>query len=265
MTGKVAPRFDRYIGIDYSGAQTPTSSLRGLRVFMATGENEPAEVLPPPGPRLYWTRRGIGEWLVERFNETIPTLAGIDHSFSFPACYFEKHDLPRDWNAFLLDFCTHWPTDGDRIFVDLFRDGIDYPASVRTGDTRWRRIAEVRSGSAKSVFHFDVPGSVAKSTHAGLPWLRYIRNATGGKVHFWPFDGWELPADRSVLVEIYPALCRAYRPKKELTADQADAYAAASWIQTTDRTGMLPMYLEPVMTKHERAVAEYEGWILGVR
>jgi len=31
------PQFERYIGIDYSGAQTPTSSLKGLRVFAAEG------------------------------------------------------------------------------------------------------------------------------------------------------------------------------------------------------------------------------------
>jgi hypothetical protein len=27
--------FERYIGIDYSGAQTPKSSLKGLRVYEA--------------------------------------------------------------------------------------------------------------------------------------------------------------------------------------------------------------------------------------
>ena len=41
---------------------------------------------------------------------------------------------------------------------------------------RWRRLTEERSGSAKSVFHFDVQGSVAKFTPAGIPWLRYIRD-----------------------------------------------------------------------------------------
>ena len=29
------PAFARYIGIDYSGAQTPTASLKGLRIYMA--------------------------------------------------------------------------------------------------------------------------------------------------------------------------------------------------------------------------------------
>lgn len=44
----VAQGLQQYIGIDYSGVQTPTSSLKGLRVFMADRENLPEEVQPPP-------------------------------------------------------------------------------------------------------------------------------------------------------------------------------------------------------------------------
>ena len=60
------PAFVRTIGIDYSGAETPTASLKGLRVYMAEGDASPAEVPPPPSQRKYWTRRGIAQWLVER-------------------------------------------------------------------------------------------------------------------------------------------------------------------------------------------------------
>ncbi len=42
------PKFKRYIGIDYSGAQTPTASLKGLRVYLAEGDAAPVEN-PPPG------------------------------------------------------------------------------------------------------------------------------------------------------------------------------------------------------------------------
>jgi hypothetical protein len=59
------PSFVRYIGIDYSGAQTPTASLKGLRVYMAEGGAPPVEVPPRPSPRKY-TRRGIAEWLGSR-------------------------------------------------------------------------------------------------------------------------------------------------------------------------------------------------------
>jgi hypothetical protein len=40
--------FIRHIGIDYSGAQTPTASLKRLRVYLAEGAAPPVEVLPPP-------------------------------------------------------------------------------------------------------------------------------------------------------------------------------------------------------------------------
>lgn len=48
--------FERFIGIDYSGAQSPTTSLKGLRVYAAGGKALPVEVPPPPSPRRYWTR-----------------------------------------------------------------------------------------------------------------------------------------------------------------------------------------------------------------
>lgn len=43
-----APAFERYIGIDYSGAETPDASLKGLRVYSADCAGLPEEVLPPP-------------------------------------------------------------------------------------------------------------------------------------------------------------------------------------------------------------------------
>jgi hypothetical protein len=175
MTLDSGPLFARYIGIDYSGAQTPTTSLKGLRVYQADRKSLPMEVPPPPSPRKYWTRRGIAEKLVEQLTETVPTIVGMDHGFSFPMRYFEVHHLPLNWPIFLDDFQRHWPTNEDNTYVDFIRDGICGNGAARSGDSRWRRLSEERAGSAKSVFHYDVPGSVAKSTHAGIPWLRYLR------------------------------------------------------------------------------------------
>lgn len=177
------PAFARYIGIDYSGAQTPTASLKGLRVYLTEGDAPPVEVPPPPSPRKYWTRRGVAEWLVERIAESAPTLVGIDHGFSFPLRYFEVHTLAPEWPAFLDDFQHHWPTDDDHTYVDFVRDGAFGSGAARMGNARWRRVTEERAGGAKSVFHFNVQGSVAKSTHAGIPWLRFMRQRLGGRVH----------------------------------------------------------------------------------
>jgi hypothetical protein len=81
------PTFARYIGIDYSSAATPNSSLKGLRVYAADRLTSRQEVEPPHSPRKYWTRRGIAEWLVERLSEGQPTLFGIDDGFSRFRCY----------------------------------------------------------------------------------------------------------------------------------------------------------------------------------
>lgn len=260
----MAASFGRYIGIDYSGAKTPTSSLKGLRVFLSVGSGAPAEIIPPPSPRKYWTRRGIAEWLVERLAEDVPTLVGIDHGFSFPIPYFETHRLPLDWKVFLDDFHSHWPTDEDRTSVEHVRRGQAGNGPARPGNARWRRLTEQRAGGAKSVFHFDVQGQVAKSTHAGIPWLLFIRRRVGDRVHFWPFDGWEIPAGRSAIAEVYPALWSGRFPREDRTGDQHDAFSIAAWMSLADHEGAMPALLKPDLTPTEQATAQVEGWILGV-
>lgn len=255
--------YRRTLGIDYSGAETPTSSLKGLRAYATEGDDEAVEIPPPPSPRKYWTRRGLAEWLVSQLQDGPPTIVGIDHAFSFPLRYFEVHELPLDWPLFLEDFQRHWPTDTHHL-----RDVRNEPsgrAKARQGDTRWRRMTEVRAGSAKSVFHFDVNGTVAHSTHTGLPWLRFLRQKLGSAVHFWPFDGWVPPLGRSTVVEVYPSLWRHAYPASGRSGDQHDAYTVAMWLQRADRDGSLRSALQPALSVTERHAAEVEGWILGVR
>jgi hypothetical protein len=189
--------------------------------------HRPVEVVPPPSPRKYWSRRGIAEWLVGWLSKDVPTLVGIDHGFSFPLRYFEAHALKPDWTAFLDDFQHHWPTDDDHAYVDFVREGVIGKGAARTGNARWRRLTEERAGGAKSVFHFDVQGSVAKSTHAGIPWLRFIRQRPGARVHFWPFDGWDIAAGRSAIAEVYPSLWRRGFAPEGRTPDQHDAFCIA--------------------------------------
>ena len=256
-----APKFSRYIGVDYSGAETPEASLKGLRIYVAEGDALPVEILPPPSPRKYWTRKGIAEWLVEQVTDRPPAIIGIDHGFSFPLKYFQKHKLARNWDAFLDDFCAHWLTDQDHTYVDFIRDGADGTGHERTGSSRWRRVTEERVGG-KSVFHFDVQGQVAKSTHAGLPWLRYIRDHARASVHFWPFDGWVVPVGKSLLAEVYPRLWSSQFPVDDRNSDQHDAYAVAAWLQAADRSGQLERALRPDLSSGDREAASAEGWIL---
>ena len=125
-------------------------------------------------------------------------------------------------------------------------------------------MTERRARTAKSVFRFDVQGSVAKSTHSGLPWLLFIRRRAGERVHFWPFDGWEVPDGSSVVAEIYPRLWSRSFSSDGRTADQHDAFSVAAWMRNTDRDGRLAEFFHPNLTLDERKQAEIEGWILGV-
>ena len=257
------PQFLRYLGIDYSGAQTPTRSLPGIRVFSATPAQGPVEILPPPSSKKYFTRRGLAEWLATELREGPPTIVGIDHGFSFPIRYFEAYKIARDWPAFLEDFHRHWPTDGDQTYVDFIRKGECGLGAERAGFSKWRRLTEERC-RAKSVFHFDVQGSVAKSTHAGLPWLLYLRRQLAARAHFWPFDGWNPPLQVSVIAEVYPALWSKIFLNEGRNGHQQDAYSIARWMRERDAAGNLCDEFETTLSPPERAVARVEGWILGV-
>lgn len=256
--------FSRYIGIDYSGAETPTSGLKGLRAYQALHDTPPMEIGPPVGhSSKYWSRRGLAEWLVRQIGEGLPAIIGIDHGFSFPMRYFEFHRLPPDWDLFLADFRHHWPTHEEHTYVDFVRDGLHGDGSARMGQSRWRRTCEICC-RAKSVFHFDVPGSVAKATHAGLPWLLYLRRQLGKQLHFWPFDGWHVPAGCSVIAETYPALWKQLWPREDRTPDQHDAYTIAAWLQQADQENRLKAAFQPALPAGLFAEAQVEGWILGV-
>lgn len=130
----------------------------------------------------------------------------MDHGFSFPLDYFEKHDLPLRWRGFLVDSRMQWLTHEDDMYVCFVREGLRGKAAARMGNPRWRRVTERRARTAKSVFHFNVQGLAGHSTHAGLSWLLYLWEKLQYRLHFWPFDGWSVLAGSSAIAEVYPAL-----------------------------------------------------------
>ena len=186
------PAFARIIGIDYSGAETPTASLKGLRVYMAEGDAPPVEVRRRRARANTGPARASPNGLWSGWPRMRRRLSASTTASRFRCAISKRTDssptgpLSRRFPSALADRRRH-------IYVDFVRDGIRGNGAARMGNARWRRLTEERAGGAKSVFHFDVQGSVAKSTHAGIPWLRFIRQRLGARVHFWPFDGWDIP------------------------------------------------------------------------
>lgn len=97
-------KFEIFIGIDYSGAQTPTSRLKALQVYAARPGTAPEKQSSPSrsnnGQAVNWTRKEIAHHLIGLARRGERFIAGIDHGFSLPLTYFDRYGL-GDWPAFL--------------------------------------------------------------------------------------------------------------------------------------------------------------------
>ncbi len=251
----MAADFQRFIGIDYSGAKGPHDPLLGIRVFAAARDGMAQEIRDTTGG--HWSRARLASWLSDQVLYKAPALIGIDHAFSFPRIYFLRHALAA-WPDFLEDFVAHCPAH-EHAVEDLRRK-----RALRIESNSALRVCEAWTSSAKSVFMFDVQGSVAKSTFAGLPWLQLLRQKAGDKLHVWPFDGWTPLPGRSVICEIYPAIFKRRYARADRGIDAHDAYSSASWMQDMSRRNALAGYFHPPLSEDERRIAALEGWILGV-
>ncbi len=248
--------FQSYVGVRYSGRKDPGDRLREIKVFAARGDHEPYQEFNRDDARGRWSRRELAEWLLGKLRDEGPLAVGLDHAFSFPQSYMDRHNL-RSWDEFLADFEGHWPTDQAPV-LDLL------PGNPRSGDPDEHRLTGRWTAFPTSVFGFGTRDSRAAATHAGLPWLDYLRRAGEDRVHFWPFDGWEVGPGRSMIAEMRPARLRHRYPGEGLSREEHDAFAICSWLQERDRLGLLRPYFTPPLSEAERERARLEGWILGV-
>lgn len=255
--------FDQYVGIDYSGASKSEQRLSNLAVYAAGPKDRVPQRVEPAEPAVRrWSRCAIASWLKDQIAGQACLIIGIDHGFSFPDVYFQRRGL-RNWDHFLRDFVKIWPMHQPGATIKALRaEGGALREYQSYGNAL--RLTECWTGTAKSVFQFGMQGSVAHSTHAGLPWLWELRQRYRKRLHFWPFDGWSVPDGKSVIAEVYPALFSRRFDRESRSPDEQDAYAVARWLLEMDRRGCLSGYFSPPLSPEERRQAAREGWILGV-
>jgi hypothetical protein len=134
---------------------------------------------------------------------------------------------------------------------------------------RWgrRRINEDRLGLDRVYVQAK---RYAKGNTGGRPEIQafvgslLIAAKTVARVHFWPFDGWDIPSGCSIIAEVYSKMWNSSFALEGRTADQHDAYSVARWLSRADHDGTLAAFLRPALSPSNRSVAEVEGWILGV-
>jgi len=254
--------FDSYIGIDYSGKSSPVKRHTSIQVFEAKPGSQPV----PPKGQGSWSRKEVHDFLAEKLEQQRRgavgrMIVGMDHGFSFPKSYFSQYNL-SSWDEFLRHFDDRWGYAKQReLFNSETRNKFSYPNKNEL------RLTEQYSSSAKSVFNFDPPVTVAFSTHTGIPWLYELRQEFSDVLHFWPFDGLTPSDAKSVIAEVYPSLFyqRYSYPDYLQKRDAKDAYAAALWLQEQDVYDKLDIYLRlPTLKPQEIETAYKEGWILGI-
>lgn len=255
-----ARRFDRYVGVDYSGRGSHNKRTSAIQIFESSSNTGEVQRINPTR-FVNWSRSLLSERLIELLSGEERVIVGLDHGFSFPAAFLDAKGL-GDWRQAREGVARAFagPTIAEPAREEWTR-GIENPSPLRLTE-RW-------TSSAGSVLAFQRrQGNVALSTHAGILHLHHILARLKQQDHrpfVWPFDGWALPASGCVIAEVYPSLfSRRFLEEAPSHPDQRDAWSVARWLQWVDAEALWSRYTDPPLSHAEGQQARREGWILGV-
>lgn len=231
--------FDRFIGIDWSGAkQLNTGSI----AVASCGAGKVAPRLDfPPGERL-WSRSKVAGFLAELADTNEKILAGIDCNFAYAEKIakaqcgdeYSCFDLWRnveEANIDLPNFYAEnfWRHDDHKKF--FWVEGKRLP-----GFEMPQRLTELACrvaglGFPESPFKLIGPKQVGKGGLAGMRLLLWLMERLGERVAVWPFSSLQAcEAASIVLVEIYPRLFlqhAGWGPAKVRTYEDLDKVLGA--------------------------------------
>jgi hypothetical protein len=186
-------RFNRFVGIDWSGAVG--SRHPSVQVAVAEpGDAPPRLVTPPDGA---WSRTGVLDWL-GGFSDDV--LVGMDAGFGFAAV--PPFLMPaRDLWAEIEAICAADIDLGGHSYIPHRRDAFwmgaaDGPRHLRAHLRVTEQVyAASRLGTPTSNFVLLGASQVGKATLSAMRLLHRLNWSV------WPFD--PLPASGPVILEIY--------------------------------------------------------------
>ena len=227
--------FDRFVGIDWSGAKGPRQT--GIQLSMAVpGRGVPTRIDPPSGH--LWGRQAVLEWLVRAANVSTGTggdgngnrsnesargsiLVGIDFAFAHPFCDENAYypglagapETPAALWQCIADICKN---DGHFYGAAMFAaPGFgDYYLSPRNhGAPHYRSRRRVAELAAKASARAPSPtfkaigaDNVATGSMAGMRMIHALKAELGDALAVWPFQPVSPTRPPAmVLVEIFPS------------------------------------------------------------
>lgn len=292
------PSFDRFVAIDWSGAQ-PVSK-HAIAVAEAGAQSRDVRLIHPErGDR--WSRSGVADWISARATETdTRTLVGIDANFSYDAEAVSRH-VPGSIHASQLWAAVDAACAGCPEF-----HGVGYWQHPDRAASYWmsgpkpagfapdRRLTEIACsteglGFPESPFKLLGPKQVGRGGLAVMRLCYHLRERLGERIAIWPFDPPDaIAAARIVLCEIFPRLfiLRAARlaatpglaklrtpeaikaairhfdadwSEEGATEHDADALVSAAGMRHFFNAHGLPSLPAP-----HQAQIQIEGWIMGL-
>lgn len=194
--------FDRYIGIDWSGAAQP--GYAGVAVAScAAGRGAPA-LVPPPGRS--WTRGAVLDWLRRELAKPQRLLIGFDFAFALPG---DGRPVAALWAevearcAADADLLGSRYAVGDPRFWTAGSQPAGWNAVPRATELACR---DAGLGNPQTPFQLIGAKQVGKGALAGMRLLHRLQAGAAGQVAIWPFEAAAGHDRRSVVCEIYPRL-----------------------------------------------------------
>ncbi len=127
---------------------------------------------------------------------------------------------------------------------------------------RERRLIEKQIPKTQPVFKLGGAGAVGLQTLYGIFQLAVLNDRLlqeGIHLFFWPFDGFEPPHDRHVIVELYPGIIN-----RGIKSDRNDAVSGACWLKNADSNNKLSDFFHFNGQHQIMSMIRAEGWIPGI-
>lgn len=286
--------FDRFVGIDWTGAKTPVVSKSIAVAECIHGLAAPCLV------RQDWSRQKLCDFIEQCLSEGHRTLIGMDCNFGYAQDILKKQLGPKATAHDLWRTVDTLNQDEANFFAGRFWTHEDYKSDFWTegkkpkGFHLSRRITETQCGEKgygwpESPFKMIGAKQVGKGGLAGMRLAHYLKSYYRDKVCIWPFDDPTIWNKATIVItEIYPRqfimraglglkklrnatdLNKALEAMKSAPMDHAvvsdhdtDALVTAAGMRhLCGQKETLPKALsQPI---EDRAVLTCEGWIFGV-
>jgi hypothetical protein len=287
-------RFDAYLMVDWSAAATPRTGVDSIwwSLLVRDGKTFLSRKTSNPPTRAL-AHQNLAATLAALQQESRRVLVGFDFPFAYPSGF--AHALgatgtpwQSTWSEITVAIKDAPDNDNNRFAVaSAFNrrvSGRGFPFWGRHASHRIpllsakkphgygtalaeHRLVESRVRGPQPGWKLYGIGSAGGQALTGIPVVHALR-AQFPDSRIWPFET-DFDSDRSapiVFAEIYPSLFPLPRASRAIK-DRAQVETTARAFAQADSDDVLAAWLRPprdLTSRHHDAIADEEGWILGV-